>query len=112
MTDVAHQSYPPGSHPDLPAPRRLIGPVAWVKDNLLSSPANILLTIVSIYLLYKALPPLLDWTIFSAYWHAGHSIDDCKTKVVVDGAENMVPTGACWTMIRARFGILMYGYYP
>lgn len=112
MTDVAHQSYPPGSHPDLPAPRRLIGPVAWVKDNLLSSPANILLTIVSLYLLYKTIPPLLDWTIFSAYWHAGTSNEDCKTKVVIDGAENMVSTGACWTMIRARFGILMYGYYP
>jgi general L-amino acid transport system permease protein len=112
MTDVAHQSYPPGSHPDLPAPRRLVGPVAWVFDNLLSSPLNIVLTAVCLILLYLVLPPLLDWTIFSAHWGAGESIDDCKTKVVVDGVENMVSTGACWTMIRARFGILMYGYYP
>jgi len=112
MTDVAHQSYPPGGHPDLPAPRRLVGPVAWVFDNLLSSPLNIVLTAACLILLYLALPPLLDWTIFSAHWGAGESIDDCKTKVIVDGVENMVSTGACWTMIRARFGILMYGYYP
>ena len=117
MTDIAHQqSYPPGAHPDLPAPRRLVGPVAWVRDNLFSSPLNIALTIVCAYLLYKIVPPLLDWTIFSAYWHAGTSNNDCKTAVPGEGVESgtttMVATGACWTMIRARFGILMYGYYP
>jgi len=112
MTDIAQPSYPPGAHPDLPAPRRMVGPLAWVRDHLLSSPLNIALTVVSIYLLYKICPPLLDWTILSAYWYEAISSSDCKTKVMVEGAESMVSTGACWTMIRARFGILMYGYYP
>jgi general L-amino acid transport system permease protein len=71
MTDVAHQSYPPGSHPDLPAPRRLVGPVAWVFDNLLSSPLNIALTAACLILLYLVLPLPLDWTIFSAHWGPG-----------------------------------------
>src|SRR5262249_50071035 len=98
MTDVAQQSYPPGSHPDLPAPHRLVGPLAWVRDNLLSSPLNILLTVISLYLLYKTIPPLLDWTIFSAYWHEGTSNNDCKTAVPGEGVESgtttMVATGA------------------
>ncbi len=112
MTDIAQQSYSPGRHPDLPPPRRLTGPMAWVFDNLLSSWLNIVLTFASLALLYLTIPPLFDWTIRLAYWYAGTSFEDCKTTVLVDGVENKVSTGACWTMIRARFGILMYGYYP
>jgi amine acid ABC transporter, permease protein, 3-TM region, His/Glu/Gln/Arg/opine family len=42
----------------------------------------------------------VDWAIISANWGPGTSRAAC-TK-----------SGACWTMIRARFGLLMYGFYP
>jgi general L-amino acid transport system permease protein len=88
------------AQPDLPPPVSEVGIIGWMRHNLFSSWLNTALTLVGIYLLYLIIPPLLDWAIFSANWNAGTSRADC------------VEPGACWTMIRARFGILMYGFYP
>ncbi len=86
-------------HPDLPPPVATTGVIGWTRANLFSSPLNIALTLGSLYLLYVALPPLLDWAIFSANWNAGTSRDDC------------VKDGACWTMVIARFEQFIYGFY-
>jgi len=99
MTDAAVK-HAPGTHPELPPPVTEVGVVGWLRKNLFSSWGNALLTVISLYLLYLAVPPLIDWAFFSANWQAGTSRADC------------VEPGACWTMVRARFGILMYGFYP
>jgi general L-amino acid transport system permease protein len=87
-------------HPDLPPPASTVGVIGWLRRNLFSSPLNAVLTIVSAYLIYVTVPPFLDWAIFSANWNAGTSRADCLND------------GACWTMVRARFGQFLYGYYP
>ena len=86
--------------PDQPPPASEVGVVGWLRRNLFSSIPNTVLTLFALYLLYAVVPPLLNWAIFSANWQSGTSVKDC------------VWDGACWTMIRARFGILMYGFYP
>jgi general L-amino acid transport system permease protein len=86
--------------PDQPPPASEVGVVGWLRRNLFSSVPNAALTLLALYLLYVIVPPLLNWAIFSANWQGGTSVKDC------------VWDGACWTMIRARFGILMYGFYP
>jgi general L-amino acid transport system permease protein len=96
----ATQHYKPGQHPDLPPPRESVGLIAWIRQNLFSSPLNAALTIGSLYLLYLTVPPFLDWAIFSANWQEGTSRADC------------VKDGACWTMVRARFQQFIYGFYP
>jgi general L-amino acid transport system permease protein len=55
---------------------------------------------VALVLLYVVLRPILEWAIFTANFQAGTSRADC------------VHPGACWTMVRARFGQFMYGFYP
>jgi general L-amino acid transport system permease protein len=97
MADVAHA---PGAHPELPPPVTEVGVVGWLRKNLFSSWGNAFLTAVCFYLLYLAVPRFIDWALFSANWQVGTSRADC------------VNPGACWTMTRARFGILMYGFYP
>jgi general L-amino acid transport system permease protein len=113
MADVA-PNYQRGEHPDLPPPATQVGVIGWLYRNLFSSPLNIALTVISVLLIYMILPPFLDWAIFSAYWNAGTSRNDCLTPTgeVVDGVEQFVKTGACWTMVRARFGQFIYGFYP
>ena len=100
MPEAAHTHATEVRNPALPPPAATVGAVGWVRQNLLSSPLNIGLTLAALYLLYAAVPPLLDWAVFSANWHVGTSREDC------------VNEGACWTMIRARFGQLIYGLYP
>jgi general L-amino acid transport system permease protein len=94
------RNYKAGQHPDLPPPKESIGPIAWLRRNLFSSPINSLLTIAALYLLYLAIPPVLDWAIFSANWQEGTSRQACDK------------SGACWTMVRARLAQFVYGFYP
>ncbi len=92
--------FEPGQHPDMPPPVATTGIIGWMRANLFSSPLNAILTLGAIYLIYLTVPPLLSWLVFDANWNAGTSRADC------------VKEGACWTMIRARFGQLLYGFYP
>ena len=103
MSDIEARrtaEFDPGQHPDMPPPVATTGIIGWMRANLFSSPLNAILTLGAIYLIYLAVPPLLSWLVFDANWNAGTSRADC------------VKEGACWTMIRARFGQLMYGFYP
>lgn len=72
----------------------------WLRDNLFSSPLNILLTVACAGLLAAALIPLLNWLVIDAYW-SGDSPQDCPNK-----------RAACWPFVRARFDQFMYGLYP
>ena len=91
---------PEGRKPDLPPPVLQVGIIGWARAHLFSSWTNSILTLLALWFLYKTVPPLLDWLIFSANWQEGTSRADC------------VKPGACWTMVRARFGQMMYGFYP
>ncbi len=87
-------------HPDLPPPASTVGIVGWLRRNLFSSPLNIALTLLAVYLLSIALPPLLRWALLDASW-SGDSREACPA----DG-------GACWVFIRVHFEQFMYGFYP
>src|SRR5260221_10248760 len=84
----------------LPPPGSTTGALVWLRRILFGSPASAVLTVAALLLLYFALPPVLNWAIFSANFQEGTSRADC------------VHPGACWTMVRARFGQFMYGFYP
>ncbi|MEO3429959.1 amino acid ABC transporter permease [Pelagibius sp. CAU 1746] len=103
MVDTATQprSYEPGNHPDLPPPLLTSGPIAWVRENLLGSPLNIILTVVSLYLLYLIVPGLLNWAIFDSVINAD-SREGCRE----------IADGACWALPAIRFDQFLYGFYP
>ncbi len=95
------KTYKPGEHPDLPPPSNTIGPIAWIKENLFSSPTNVIMTIVVVWLLYKILPPAIDWLFLDAAY-TGADRDECKAK----------GNGACWAFITERMRLFAYGFYP
>jgi general L-amino acid transport system permease protein len=103
----AELSHVVGEHPDLPPPATEVGVIGWVRHNLLSSTTNIVITLVTIYLLYVIVPPLLNWIFFDAVFSA-ESRDDCRAIAEAAGEE----LGACWAFIGKRFEIFVYGFYP
>ena len=106
MTDATNPaSYVPGTHPDLPPPRRTTGVVGWVHENLLSSPLNIALTAFGVFFLYTIVPPLLDWAFLKAIWTAD-SRNECWAKMDVP------EEAACWAFIKGRLNLFIYGFYP
>ena len=93
MTETSSQPMPP--------PSGMVGPVAWLRQNLFSSVGNSILTVLGLFVIYYVVKGILDWTVFTAVW-AGKDGTICQ----VEG------TGACWPFVRAKFGQFMYGTYP
>jgi len=85
--------------PDLPPPRRSMGVIGWLRANLFSSPLNTALTLFALYLMYLALPPVIQWAIIDANW-SGSSREDCSGG------------GACWVFVNVRLYQFLYGFYP
>jgi len=84
--------------PSLPPPMKERGVIRWIKINLLSSTSNILLSIISLYLIYSILPPLLNWVFFDATWTGSQ--------------EEITKNGARWIFIIEKFNQFIYGFYP
>ncbi len=86
-----------------PAPAGTLGAVGWIRQNLLSSPGNALLTVVGAYLAYLLVSSVLDWAVFNAVWEA-ESRRECLDLVG--------RSGACWPGVFVWFDNLIYGLYP
>jgi len=101
------QTYVPGTHPDLPPPSNTIGFVSWVRANLFNSTTNIVITVMTFYLLYLFVPNLVNWMFLDAVFSAD-SRDHCRAIAKEAGH----PNGACWAFIGHRFLLFVYGFYP
>jgi general L-amino acid transport system permease protein len=73
--------------------------IKWLMKNLFSSKLNVALTLFAVYLLYLALPPILNWLIFSADF-LQQTNDTCTREA------------ACWYFIWEKMDLFMYGLYP
>jgi general L-amino acid transport system permease protein len=82
--------------PRVPLP----GPIQWVQENLFSSVANSLLTLIAGFVVYQTVVPFVQWTFIDAAW-IGSNRDACLA------FEN----GACWPFIIERSGQIVYGFY-
>ena len=98
---MSKKSYTVGEHPDLAPPANLIGPIAWIRENLFATPANIIMTILVSWLLYKIIPGAVDWLFIDAAY-SGANRDECKAQ----------GSGACWAFIGERLKLFTYGFYP
>ena len=85
--------------PGRPAPVTHIGVIGWLRSNLFSSWFNTLLTVAALLLLWRIVPPLLDWALFSADFR-GVTGEACS------GA------GACWAWLDQRIHQFVYGFFP
>ena len=88
-----------------PPPASLIGPLAWLRDNLASSPFNIALTVLIALVLFWIIPGLVNFLLIDAVW-TGADRDACRELV-----QNR-PIGACWPFVWERLAYFTYGSYP
>jgi general L-amino acid transport system permease protein len=89
----------------LPPPNLARGPIAWVRANLFSGPLNTILTLVGVYLLYVAVPPLMRFLFINAVW-TGSDRAACREDTVGH------PVGACWAFVWDKLNYFTYGSYP
>jgi len=87
------------------APLSVAGPVAWIRNNLFSSPLNALLTLACVYVVVTSVPSLVQFYFIDAVW-TGANRDACLAEKVGR------PVGACWAYVADRFQYFIYGSYP
>jgi len=90
--------------PELPPPVAEQGMVKWLRENLFSSVASGILTIVALWAIYKFSSVAVPW-VASGVWNT-ESLAACRD--VLDGAR-----GACFSVLTERWNQLLFGIsYP
>ena len=88
-----------------PAPAAMTGTFGWLRANLLSTPFNIVLTILIGLLLAWAIPELVNFLLIDAVW-TGADRNAC-----LEYEQHRV-IGACWPFVWERLPYFIYGSYP
>lgn len=94
--------------PPSPPPQLAGGPLLWIRENLLSSWLNAVLTLISIYVIWDVLSTVIPWAVYGI-WDAT-SLTTCREmRDVLYGPDASV---ACWAVIGERWKQLLFGFYP
>jgi general L-amino acid transport system permease protein len=119
-SNTPNPNYEPGAHPDWPPPVKTTGVIGWVRLNLLSSPLNIVMTVVALWFLGTVIPSMIEWLLINAVWDAENRVD-CWKQMTFPGdpdylskelPRGWVQPGGCWAFIENRMSLFVYGFYP
>ncbi|HBF42272.1 MAG TPA: amino acid ABC transporter permease [Desulfobacteraceae bacterium] len=84
---------------ELKPPVTSVGVIGWIKSNLFNGVFNSILTIVTLYILWKIIPPLFQWAFIDSVWHTtGKACRDID--------------GACWSIIPTNLRFIIFGFFP
>lgn len=84
------------------------GAIKWLRENLFSGALNIILTVVSIFVIVWGVSHILPWFLNSV-WDAG-SLTECRQ--IRDELYGPDASSACFAVISARWHQLVFGFYP
>ncbi len=84
---------------ELKPPITSIGVIGWAKNNLFNGVLNSILTIVTLFFLWKVIPPIFRWAFIDSAWHT-------------TGQACRQAAGACWSIIYTNFRFMIFGFYP
>ncbi len=88
-----------------PPPASSVGPLAWLRENLFSTPFNVVITILIVLLLLWMIPDVLRFLFVDAVWTGS---DRTACLYTADRQD----VGACWPFVYERFNYFIYGSYP
>jgi len=84
---------------ELKPPVTSVGVIGWVKANLFNGWFNSLLTLVTLYVLGRVVPPFIRWAFIDSVWNTTGAV--CRDT-----------DGACWSMITTNFRFILFGFFP
>ena len=94
--------------PEQDPPLTEAGAIKWIRENLFSGWLNILLTVVSLAIIYYVLSHMLPWFL-NTVWNAG-SLAECREIRNATWGEGV--SSACFAVIKDRWPQLLFGFYP
>ncbi len=84
---------------DVKPPIISVGPLGWLRKNLFNGWFNSLLTLLTLWVLWQIVPPMVRWVFIDSVWQA--SGEGCREA-----------SGACWSIIHANIRFIFFGFYP
>lgn len=75
------------------------GVVGWARANLFNTWFNSILTLITLFVLWKTVPPFFRWAVVDSLWFS--TGEACR------GTE-----GACWSVIPANIRFILFGFFP
>ncbi|MBW1893486.1 MAG: amino acid ABC transporter permease [Deltaproteobacteria bacterium] len=84
---------------EIKPPVTSVGVLGWIRANLFNNWFSSILTIITVYVLWKTLPPFFRWAVIDSYWFS--AAEACR------GGE-----GACWSIIPANIRFIIFGFFP
>jgi general L-amino acid transport system permease protein len=84
---------------EIKPPVTQVGAIGWIRTNLFKGWFNTLLTIITVYILWVIIPPLIRWAFIDSLWFS--TGEECKQ---IDGA--------CWSIIPTNLRFILFGFYP
>lgn len=76
-----------------------VGAMGWVKANLFNGVFNSILTVATLLILWKIVPPLIRWAFIDGVWRT-------------TGQACRHATGACWSVVSENVRFILFGFYP
>jgi general L-amino acid transport system permease protein len=95
MQDIYQHS----SADEIKPPVTQVGAIGWIRTNLFKGWFNSILTLITVYILWVIIPPLIRWAFIDSLWFS-------------TGAECKQIDGACWSIIPANIRFIIFGFYP
>jgi general L-amino acid transport system permease protein len=95
MEEPVRGIFPAGLKP----PITNVGVIGWVRANLFNGVFNSILTLVTLFILWKVVPPLVRWAFIDSVW-------------IATGEACREAAGACWSIIAQNLRFIIFGFYP
>jgi general L-amino acid transport system permease protein len=76
-----------------------VGILGWMRKNLFNSVFNSILTILTVYLLWRIVPPFIQWAFVDSSWYT--TSEQCRAG-----------DGACWSIITRNIRFILFGFFP
>lgn len=96
-----------------PEPRRapitMVGPLAWMRENLFANWWSSAITLAMIYLLVKAAVAFVSWAFVHAIWIVPVSPAGVAN---TEACRAVIGVGACWAVITEKHRFILFGTYP
>jgi general L-amino acid transport system permease protein len=84
---------------DIRPPVIRIGALRWARENLFNGWFNSILSLATILLLWKIVPPFVRWAFIDSAW-------------TTTGIACRETAGACWSIVTTNFRFIIFGFYP
>ena len=84
---------------EIKPPVTQVGIIGWIRTNLFKGWFNSILTLITVYILWVIIPPMIRWAFIDSLWFS--TGEECKQ---IDGA--------CWSIIPTNLRFILFGFYP